>query len=79
MKLGECEDLGLTPAAIHHHFVRLAPLINLNIIWKMEELLSHWWIDRKSDCEYEVEAQLIHSEVEIFDEVWNRGKSCNEN
>ena len=71
------ENLGLTPAAIHHHFVRLvsAGLVSTSSGkgWK-NYYLTGGSID-KAISNMKARAQLIHSQrLEIFDEVWNRGK-----
>ena len=71
------ENLGLTPAAIHHHFVRLvsAGLVSTSSGkgWK-NYYLTGGSIE-KAISSMKARAQLIHSQrLEIFDEVWNRGK-----
>jgi len=71
------ENLGLTPAAIHHHFARLvsAGLVSTSSGkgWK-NYYLTGGSISKAID-NMKIRAKLIHSQrLELLDEVWNRGK-----
>jgi predicted transcriptional regulator len=71
------EELGLTPAAIHHHFARLvsAGLVSTSSGkgWRSYYLVGGSIIKAVSSMKNR--AQLIHSQrLELLDEVWNRGK-----
>jgi len=70
-------DLGLTTAAIHHHFSRLvsAGLVSTSSGkgWKKYYLVGG--SITKAIASMKVRANLIHSQrLEMIDEVWNRGK-----
>ena len=70
-------DLGLTTAAIHHHFSRLvsAGLVSTSSGkgWKTYYLVGG--SITKAIASMKVRANLIHSQrLEMMDEVWNRGK-----
>ena len=71
------EDLGLTPAAIHHHFVRLvsAGLVSTSSGkgWKSYYLTGG--SIAKAIENMKTRARLIHSQrLELLDSEWNRGK-----
>tara|TARA_Y100001980_G_C14515924_1_gene291257 strand:- start:295 stop:1389 length:1095 start_codon:yes stop_codon:yes gene_type:complete len=71
------EDLGLTPAAIHHHFVRLvsAGLISTSSSGGWKNYYLTGGSIGKAIANMKSRAKLIHSQrLEIFDSVWNRGK-----
>ena len=70
-------DLGLTTAAIHHHFSRLvsAGLVSTSSGkgWKTYYLVGG--SITKAIASMKVRANLIHSQrLEMMDDVWNRGK-----
>ena len=70
-------DLGLTPAAIHHHFARLvsAGLVSTSSGkgWRSYYLVGG--SITKAIASMKVRANLIHSQrLELIDQIWNRGK-----
>ncbi len=72
------DELGLTPAAIHHHFARLvsAGLVSTSSGkgWRSYYLVGG--SITKAVTNMKVRAQLIHSQrLELLDQVWNRGKN----
>ncbi|MBA88910.1 MAG: hypothetical protein CMB16_06565 [Euryarchaeota archaeon] len=72
------ENLGLTPAAIHHHFVRLvsAGLVSTSSGkgWK-NYYLTGGSIEKAIE-NMKTRAKLIHSQrLELLDREWNRGKN----
>ena len=72
------EELGLTPAAIHHHFARLvsAGLVSTSSGkgWRSYYLVGG--SITKAVSSMKVRSQLIHSQrLELLDEFWNRGKN----
>ena len=71
------DDLGLTPAAIHHHFARLvsAGLVSTSSGkgWRSYHIVGGS-ITKAIDS-MKVRAKLIHSQrLELIDNVWKRGK-----